>query len=317
LAALAIIALLIALSFPFWRHLRSGAATLHLVGRPALDPLPWLLVWGLIVGTWSVVFFACFKRENKAREYSFLCCLALCGVLALLWSELFWSGFLPPPFERQDTVFKFGLQAWMMLGTAAACGVLRYNASFQRGAWPLRAVYFALLLIALYSSLLVVRGRARNFQKFVGCDAWQYLALPERQAAQWLSENARDGDALFEAEKRDGGDYTAYARYAHATGVPDVIGPQAHSFQWVGSWNEVFARKDATRALYSFSDAVLQSAILRKYPARWVVIGELERCEYGEDNCVRLERALPVAARFGAANDPHRVAICHNPLRTF
>lgn len=312
LAALAVLLLAVILAFPFWSHLRSGVVTLHFLTKPALDPLPWLLVWGVIVGAWCVIFFQFFKRTEKPREYSFLCHLAFCGVLALLWCELFWSGFLAAPFERQDTVFKFGLQAWMLLGTAAACGMMRPEVSRWRGA---RLLIGLVLALSLFSSALAVQGRTRNFQSFIGFDAWQHLSLRERQAAQWLCENARDGDALFEAEKRDGGDYTEYSRYAHATGIPAVIGPRAHSYQWIGNWNEVFARKDATRALYTSGDALLQLAVLRTYRVRWVVIGELERREYGVSACAKLESLLPVAVRFGALNDPHRVTICHNPQR--
>src|SRR5690606_29527345 len=109
-------------------------------------------------------------------------------------------------------------------------------------------------------------------------------------AAQWLSQNAREGDAMLEAEKSAGGDYTEYSRYAHATGVPAVIGPQAHSFQWIGNWDEVFARKDAARAFYLSEDETLRIAIAQKYRVRWVVLGELERREYGAQAIARLEQ---------------------------
>jgi uncharacterized membrane protein len=232
-----------------------------------------------------------------------------------LWCEFFWSGFLGPPFHRQDTFFKFGLQAWYFLGVAAVCGILRAEFSISRSVKVWRVVAAILLPIAVYSSLLTLCARARNFEEFKGFDSWSYLAAPERAAANWLFQNARDGDGIFEAEKKDGGDYSEYSRYAHATGVPAVIGPQAHSFQWLGNWDEVFARKNAVRALYTGNDAVLQTAVLRAYAARWIVIGELERREYGAANCARLESSLPIAARFGSDNDSHRVIICHNPLR--
>ena len=240
--------------------------------------------------------------------------LALCGLLALIVSEVVWTGFLDSPFHRQDTVFKFGLQAWYLLGTAAACAALNQRGVF-RWMLPVRVLFFVLICTALRSSWLVVQARAQNFSQWQGFDSWLYLAPPERAAAQWLMEKARDGDAIFEAEKREGGDYSEYSRYAHATGIPAVIGPQAHSFQWVGNWEEVFSRKKETRDLFTSPDLSARSDALRKYAVRWIVLGELERKEYGEASIARLEKSLPVAARFGTPTDLHRVVICNNPLR--
>ncbi|MDQ3813296.1 MAG: DUF2298 domain-containing protein, partial [Armatimonadota bacterium] len=59
---------------------------------------------------------AAFRHDDPLHGW--LCRVALCGLLALCWSETTWAGFLGPPYHRQDTVFKFGLQAWYLLGTA-------------------------------------------------------------------------------------------------------------------------------------------------------------------------------------------------------
>ena len=91
--------------------------------------LPWLkmgqpcsvmsLILLLIV--WTA--FSAWKSENDT--HAFLCRVAFCGLLALLWSETTWAGFLDKPNHRQDTLFKFGLQVWFLLGTAAVCGAIR------------------------------------------------------------------------------------------------------------------------------------------------------------------------------------------------
>jgi uncharacterized membrane protein len=306
-SGLRIILLALAFSFPFWMNLRSGATGLHLVWPPEMRTDSWLLLWFPFLSLYIVAFWLG-RRGDNAREYSFKTRLALCGLLALLLSQLVWTGFLLPPFHRQDVVFKFGLQAWFFLGTAAACAALHRN-TLRRWPTALRVACCTMIVIMLYSSFLTVFERAQNFKEWRGLDAWNHLALPEQQAASWLSHNARAGDAIFEAEKNGGGDYSEYSRYAHATGVPAVIGPQAHSFQWIGNWNEVFERKDATHALYTTPDALLRTAIERKYRARWIILGELERREYGAQNIARLERTLPIAARFGLPDDPHRVVI--------
>ena len=50
-------------------------------------------------------------------------------------------------------------------------------------------------------------------------------------------------------------------------------------------------------------------AILRKYNVRYVVLGELERQEYGAANIARLEQSLPAVFHAGDAVDPRRVTI--------
>ncbi|MEJ7712098.1 MAG: DUF2298 domain-containing protein [Pyrinomonadaceae bacterium] len=66
-----------------------------------------------------------FFVQREDQVYTWLCRIALCGLLALVWSGNHLGGFPRPPYHRQDTAFKFGLQAWYLLGIAAACAALR------------------------------------------------------------------------------------------------------------------------------------------------------------------------------------------------
>ncbi len=269
------------------------------------------------------------RAQNSAQ--AFLCRMALCGLLALLWSETTWAGFLSPPYHRQDTVFKFGLQAWLLLGTAAACGAAAApSGSAIRGSAMksllhrrlLATLGLALLAVALTASLSTTVARARGFEHFAGWDAWTHLAPAERAAADWLQRHARDGTHLIEAEKRRGSDYSEFTRYTHATGIPTVVGPAAHTWQWglggarsmfqeTDDWAEVARRKADVRAFYTVPDAVLRAALLRRYGVRYVVCGELERREYGAANVARVERSLPVVFRAGTG--AARVVICGAP----
>jgi YYY domain-containing protein len=247
-------------------------------------------------------------RSTDVRT-SFLCRMAVCGLLALLWSETTWSGFLGSPehsgfddFKRQDTVFKFGLQVWYLLGTAAVCGVLR---SVWRSTWSnnyktrdfttlavrwVRVTRWAFVLalpITFAASYVTTKARARNFEQWEGWDAWAHLQPAEREAAQWLRQRAWPNEYLIEAEQKAGGDYSEFTRYAHATGIPTVIGPQAHTFQWGVPWPKVFERKEDVRAFYTSSDKATRNRILQRYGVRYVVCGPLERQEYGPENVAR------------------------------
>jgi YYY domain-containing protein len=290
-----------------------------LCGQPA-----YVLTLLLLLIAWTLV--SLFSSDDETHR--FLCRVALCGLLALLWSETTWAGFLDKPNHRQDTIFKFGLQAWYLLGTASLCGAVRWLHDWEtrRVLWlPFTKAGLALLflapLIAMFSVPLA-RARARlvpradmlvakrhappqavifDFRVFVfvaerwdGWDAWAHLSRAEKGAAQWLHNAARDGENMVEAEQKEGGDYTEFSRYTHMTGVPTVIGPQAHTFQWGLDWDKVFERKNDVRAFYlsGRQASAEREKFLQKYGVKFVVLGELERKEYGENAMAWLERAL-------------------------
>ncbi|MEJ7618574.1 MAG: hypothetical protein WKF30_16770 [Pyrinomonadaceae bacterium] len=146
-------------------------------------------------------------------------------------------------------------------------------------------------------------ARARDFQQFEGWDAWAHLAPPERKAAAWLYKQAVDGVYIIEAEEKEGGDYSEFTRYAHATGLPGVIGPQAHAFQWGVGWDAVLARKADVRAFYTTTDAAQADAILKKYRVSFVVCGEMERREYGAEAIARVEGRLRAVYQEGEGAD--------------
>lgn len=280
-----------------------------------------------------IVWTALYSFRADDTKHLFLCRVALCGLLALLWSETTWAGFLDKPNHRQDTLFKFGLQGWYLLGTAAVCGAIRLLhqwAARRPLSLPfLRAALCILLFAPVAATLSTVLARARAHlmsreetraqqnieygpeavrpvvlnggligfyaEKWDGWDAWAHLKPAEKEAAQWLCNTARDGDNLLEAEQKEGGDYTQYTRFTHATGVPTLIGPQAHTFQWGVPWDKVFERKNNARLFYlsgGLKSSALRRDFTKKYGLRFVILGDLERKEYGERAIAWLERDL-------------------------
>jgi uncharacterized membrane protein len=161
-------------------------------------------------------------------------------------------------------------------------------------------------------------ARARAFGSFAGWDAWGHLAPPERAAAEWLQSHARDGDNLIEAAYQDsagnpGGDYTEYSRFTHVTGIPTVVGPYAHTYQWGTEFSEVALRNNMVRMFYTTGDAAARSEVLRKYGVRFVVCGELERTQYGAQAVARVESSLRNVYSAGSPFDARRVTIYAAP----
>jgi uncharacterized membrane protein len=79
----------------------------------------------------------------------------------------------------------------------------------------------------------------------------------------------------------------------------------------------VFERKNDARVFYmsgGLGRSAERAVIMQKYQLRFIVIGELERKQYGPQNIARLERDL-IADGFKSESfadtedDPHRVTI--------
>jgi len=260
----------------------------------------------------------------------FLCILAGCGFLALLWSETTWAGFLGSAgyagfddYKRQDTVFKFGVQAWLLLGSAGCAALGQYPARVKR-LLPIALIPIAGVMAI--SSFVVTCGRTRTLEfdeqgnrhlirVWQGWDAWAHLAPPEQAAADWLETHTPPGQAIVEAS--DDGDYSEFGRYTAATGIPEIIGPRAHSFQWAPAhlsdvdqeWQEVFWREKVVQYLYGDGPSALKVSDCRFFGVRYIVCGELEQAIYGAPAIHALEHQFPVVFETGATDDPHRVTI--------
>lgn len=311
----------------FWRPVLGAAAAWTAISWFATDWAPVgqssRLVLPLILLSMAL---AVVGLKRLRDEWRFLCVLALAGLAALLWSETTWAGFLGEPghtgfddFKRQDTVFKFGLQCWFLWGTASACGiwfVLGRVREWQKTA--IMSLYAPLVAVMLMASMAVTWGRCRGFSRWDGWDGWAHLAPTEKEAASWLQSTAGPNDYLLEAEMKEGGDFTDYPRFAHATGISTVVGPLSHSFYWspVNSgkagdeWAAVFKRKEDVRRIYTTRDVEEQDKLLREYKVRYIIVGELERVQYPGMTLGTLQAShLHPIKTFGAMDNPRSVVI--------
>jgi YYY domain-containing protein len=315
-----------------WKWPRPEPDGTPVVYRLGADYAVPILVATLALASWRVAW------RSRDEAYALLGRMAFCAFAVLAWSELTWAGFLGPApqgatYHRQDTVFKFGLQAWYLLGIAAACGALRAPSfrpgsaptgsapMWRRWGWPVSGAYACALVVMLMAAGACVAARARGFGFLETPDAWAHLALPEREAAAWLQERGRDGDTLLEAEQAAGGDYSEFSRFTHATGLASVVGPKSHTFQWGDGkrdagqvWEEVERRRAAVRAFFTTRDPEERRRFLDEFGVRFIVLGQLERAEYGSaelgsEALDSLVATFPGARLFGTSEDERRVYV--------
>ncbi|HYM57686.1 MAG TPA: DUF2298 domain-containing protein [Solirubrobacteraceae bacterium] len=211
--------------------------------------------------------------------------ILICGaMLCLLIPEVVYvrDSFAGTRLFRMNTVFKLGFQAWLLLGVAGACVVL------WAGEWLPRAVralwWLPLLALLGLSVVFPVAGsyaRRDGFAAAPHLDGLRWLAESapgDPVAIAWLRNEAPRGSVVLESV---GDDYSAFghARISTFTGLPTVLGWPGHEVQWD---HDPGTRREDVERLYTLTDARAARPLLRRYRVRFVVVGPLERTDYGD-----------------------------------
>jgi YYY domain-containing protein len=209
---------------------------------------------------------------------------------------------------RQNTIFKFYLQAWLML--AAACGAAL--------AWTLPAVvqwlpgwraFWQGMLIFLVSGALLftitgasgkIRDRwiaeaphsldAMTFMQYAHYDDFgQRLDLSEDyRAIRWMQENVQGSPVIVEANCSE---YRWCTRFTIYTGLPGVVGWNWHQRQqrvYTSTW--VQERVNEVGEFYNSLTAAYARAFLRKYDVQYIIVGQLERAAYSAEGIAKFEQ---------------------------
>jgi YYY domain-containing protein len=207
------------------------------------------------------------------------------GIACLLGPELLYvrDEFDGSELYRMNTVFKLGYQAWLLLGLAAI-GALAWREEWlprrlARGAFALVAA--AVVVAAAVYPVAGTYARKGGFDAAPTLDGLGWLrdrAPGDPGAIAWLNDHAPAGSVVLEAV---GDDYSAFGhgRISTFTGLPTVLGWPGHERQW---GHDVGTRADEVRQAYAGSNATVVRPVLERYGVRYVVVGPLERTDYGD-----------------------------------
>ena len=207
------------------------------------------------------------------------------GVACLLGPELLYvrDEFDDGPLYRMNTVFKLGYQAWLLLGLAAIGALARRPQWLPRRWLRLTLVPLAALLAAAAFVYPVDGTYARKdaFARSPTLDGLGWLrdrAPGDVGAIEWLNDEAPAGAVVLESV---GEDYSAFghARISTFTGLPTVLGWPGHELQW---GHRVGSRREDVEQMYESPTTAGAEELLRRYGVEYVVVGPLERTEYGD-----------------------------------
>ncbi len=218
---------------------------------------------------------------------------------------------------RMNTVFKYYLEAWVMLALASAFFLWRiwYDSRFRPV--PFDAAHLAWLgivgALVLFSLVYTVLGtQARLADRFNSMpptlDGTAYMndavhwerehAIElkwDLEAINWLQDNVTGSPVILEAHTEQ---YRWGGRMANYTGLPTVLGWPWHQIQQRGPYGtEVHTRAADVRQIYTTDDLAEAKELLDDYGVRYVVVGDLERVFYPGEGL----RKFDIMAQLGAA----------------
>jgi uncharacterized membrane protein len=230
-----------------------------------------------------------------------------------------------------NTVFKFYLHVWILLGVSAAFGawyvldvvrpklpsvsLARPGLQLSWGASRAFALVAAgLLLTAAVYPIVATTQRVEDRFENAGAqrphttnglaympsaqygDEFGPIDLRDDYAAiEWLRWNVQGSPAIIEGNTPL---YRWGNRFAINTGLPAVLGWDWHQTQQRGSFpNEAYIgmiqeRQQDVRRFYSTTDPEEALLVLRKYDVRYVAVGEVERLYYPSEGIAKFEGAL-------------------------
>jgi YYY domain-containing protein len=222
----------------------------------------------------------------------FVWLLVFGGFVCLLLPEVVYvrDSFDEGPLYRMNTVFKMGYQAWVLLALAGAAALFMARGSFptwSRRAWVLGAL--PLLVLALGYPIAGTYARKQGFSdgpRLNGLGWLERTAPGDVAAVAWLRENTPGSAVVLEAV---GDDYSAFghARISTFSGRATVMGWEGHEVQWE---HDPGARRAEVERMYRETLPFVARPLLRRYGVDYVVVGPIERTDYGDAGTAKWDR---------------------------
>jgi uncharacterized membrane protein len=199
---------------------------------------------------------------------------------------------------RANTIFKFYLEAWLMLAVSGGAALAWMLPAFfkwlpgWRAFWQTGMVF--LLAGAAMFTITGVTGKMRDrwiteaphtldamtFMKYANYDDFgQRLDLSEDyRAIRWMQDHIQGSPVIVEANCPE---YRWCTRFTIYTGLPGVVGWNFHQRQQRALMaNQVEDRVAAVGNFYNSVDIDFTRTFLKTYGVKYIIVGQLEHAEY-------------------------------------
>ncbi|MDL1909366.1 hypothetical protein FBQ81_01545 [Chloroflexi bacterium CFX6] len=206
---------------------------------------------------------------------------------------------------RQNTIFKFYLQAWLMLAASAGAALAWTLPAFFKWlpGWRVfwQTATIVLISVAMLFTVTGISGKIRDrwvaeaphtldsmtFMQYAQYDDFgQRLDLIEDyRAIRWMQDNAQGSPVIVEANCPE---YRWCTRFTIYTGLPGVVGWNWHQRQQrVFTSTQVQDRVNEVGEFYNSAEIEFASDFLEKYDVRYIIVGQLERAAYSPEGIAK------------------------------
>lgn len=259
---------------------------------------------------------ALYHLHDRPRAFTLLLgslAFALVAVTEVVFLKDVFAGNYP----RMNTVFKFYFQAWALL--SITCGAAIYfvyegfqsvvrNKGWERWVGRGIQVIWSVALIVLFLAGLVypIVGSYQRTNHYLvrtnSLDGLNYLQSydpGDYAAIRWLNSHAQGSPVILEAFNPQGGDYSDYGRVSAFTGLPTLMGWAGHEYQWRVNWlngtynaNDFYGRGADISAIYTNTNSETVLSLMKRYNARYLYVGSLEKTTYPQANLNRFSEFM-------------------------
>ena len=200
-----------------------------------------------------------------------------------------------------NTVFKFGVQSWILLGLSAAASFTWLLTEFRKWlpGWRTGWQIFATLLVAGSALVILLSGadKIRDRMSIAAphtLDSMTYMdhvhysefgvdmdLSEDYRAIIWMQDNVQGSPVIVEAAS-SGVQYQWYGRFSIYTGLPDVVGWEWHEEQQRVQFTADVQNRGRVEVdgFYTTTDVQAALAFIHKYNVRYIIVGQLELAKY-------------------------------------
>ncbi|MEO0561732.1 MAG: DUF2298 domain-containing protein, partial [Chloroflexota bacterium] len=286
-----------------WLYVVLGLLTLLAVITITLTALGWYItIVVLPLLAWAVLLFF---RPGQSPEMQFTLVLVAVALFATLFVDYI---VVDGDIGRQNTVFKFYLQAWLMFAVAGGVTVAWLLDSSFDWNFPTRATWLGGLGILMSIAALypIMSTQARAIERMapdlgLTLDGMAYMSEAthyevtsiaagtgevinlnyDYELIHWMQENIEGTPVIMEGQSES--EYRWGSRISIYTGFPSVIGWNFHQRQqrtFSPMPQMVQQRVANVNSFYSTDDVQIAANILQHYNVEYVVISTLEQIRY-------------------------------------
>jgi YYY domain-containing protein len=268
-------------------------------------PIPLAIVCIPLLAWCAILFLL----PDQSREMTFI--LALIG-LALGVTFGVEVVVLGADIARQNTFFKFYMQAWVLFSVAGGVALAWLIQASERWRlvirWPWLAFLTLLLAVSGLFPIMATQGKIAmrmasqaphvlDGTAYMDYAIYHHGSIPipladDLRVIRWLQDNVQGSPAILEGHMSE---YLLGNRISISTGLPSIIGWRFHQSQQRTIDplpNFIWQRIANVNALYSTTDIDTAWDMLNYYEVEYIVVNKLEQTLYPAEGLAKFDQMV-------------------------